>query len=627
MDTMIYDELKNAQRGCPLSEYLAARRLAPPNQLSSLNGASRLRIIDSLLRAIEGVYCHLPQKRSAYATDPPQALRLLRERAVGLSDGEFHLALVGIVTGLRDAHTLYSGPKSDDGEVAALPFLVEQFGPHENPTFIASKIADPSPHRDFEKGVELISWNGIPFARAVDLYADWETGGRPDARRARALESLTFRALEYVPPPDELRVDVEFMSKRGEIRSVNIPWRVVKPGSAVVAEAVGTRASRHAAVNPAAERVRRAKKLMFSGELWRSERESSQLTPRRAGWIPTTMQDVLAARTISPEIGYLRIWSFDVENDDQFIDEVCRLLSLLPQTGLILDVRGNPGGLIWAAERALQLFTPNRIVPTRFSLLATDVTREMATSPFNRMELEAWLPSLEAAISTGDLYSQPLPLTDPEWCNDRGQVYSGPVVCVVDPNTYSAGDLFAAGFVDNQIGPLVSVGEASGGGGANVWTHHALREALEGTQYPLAALPRSVGYSLAVRRAVRSVAADGVPIEDLGVPGIQYAMTSGDLLAGNGNQDLVNFCVQLFEGVDRTAMDVVVAADYVAVTTSGLDELETYVDGRPFERVRTIADGDRIVHSPRPAGAIVELVGRRRGQICQRRRVELQSSR
>ena len=55
---------------------------------------------------------------------------------------------------------------------------------------------------------------------------------------------------------------------------------------------------------------------------------------------------------------------------------------------------------------------------------------------------------------------------DPDTCNDIGQRYSGPVLCVADANTYSAGDLFSAGILDNRVGDLVTVGEATGAGGA-----------------------------------------------------------------------------------------------------------------------------------------------------------------
>ena len=108
----------------------------------------------------------------------------------------------------------------------------------------------------------LESWNSIPFARAVDLHADRETGGRPDARRARALESLTFRALECGPPPDEMAVDIAYRaSPRGTLRETRIPWRVVQPERAQINHQPSSRASRYIAADPAAEAVRRTKKL------------------------------------------------------------------------------------------------------------------------------------------------------------------------------------------------------------------------------------------------------------------------------------------------------------------------------------------------------------------------------
>lgn len=47
---------------------------------------------------------------------------------------------------------------------------------------------------------------------------------------------------------------------------------------------------------------------------------------------------------------------------------------------------------------------------------------------------------------------------------------------------------------------------------------------------------------MAIRRAIRSGRSDGVPIEDLGIRGIPYAMTRRDLL--DGNRDLYGFCAQ-----------------------------------------------------------------------------------
>ena len=559
--------LRRARRGRLLSEALPYEGSAGRSARGSehqLDGGQRLLILDILTKALGGAYAHLPAKRAAYASDPIQALTLLRRRAADLSNAEFHRAVTDIVTGLRDAHTRYIGPETLRGQVAVLPFLVEQYGPERAPRYLVSKLnSDAIDAGDYvlrpgetagdadelKPGSELMSWNGIPFARAVEIHADSETGGRPDSRRARALESLTLRALDYAPPPDEDWVILGYRTGRGPRREVRLPWRVLSPGKAATAIGLGSRAALKVAADPAAEAIRRAKKQMYSTKLWAIDRERP-LTPaplvgrpKVGEWIPTPLQDVVAAKPLSQTVGYLRIWSFDVDDDDAFIAELVRLLGALPPQGLIVDLRSNPGGLIWAAERALQLFTTTRISPTRFSLAATPLTRQMADSAFNRLELEAWNASLQDAVSTGELYAQPLPLTDPDWCNDQDWHYPGRAVAIVDANTYSSGDLFAAGWVDHGIGALVSIGQATGAGGANVWTSHQLRDAIAGTDQSWPAMPGGTGFTIAFRRAIRSAAGDGIPIEDLGVPGLPYEMTRTDLL--DGNKDLLEFCTRL----------------------------------------------------------------------------------
>ncbi|MGN6302440.1 MAG: S41 family peptidase [Angustibacter sp.] len=548
MATLNATDLVAAQRGRPIAAAPEVAEATAP----MLDGGQRQQVVDTLIAVLGGAYAHLPAKRAAYALDPVQELTLLRRRVTELSDAEFHLAVSGVVTRLRDAHTRYIGPVALRGHVAALPFLVEQYGPYDDPQFVVTKTSpDVVGDGSFQPGVRLEWWNGIPFARAVELHADRETGGRPDARRARALESLTFRALDYGPPPDEQWVIIGYRSKRGTAKELRLPWRLLEPGRADTSAQPGSRAQLKQATNPAAEAVRRAKKLLFAPHLWAAESAppAAAVPAQRAGTdtrravgtdLPTSFQDNLAARALTRDLGYLRIWSFDVGDDNAFLDEVTRLLRLLPQKGLVVDLRANPGGLVWAAERMLQLFTDHRIAPTRFQLVASPLTREMAASPFNRMELEPWAESLDDAVSTGEQYAQPLPLTDPEWCNDRGRVYPGAAVAVVDPNTYSSGDLFAAGWVDNEVGPLVCVGEATGAGGANVWTGEQLRDALTGTPHQFAVPPAGVGFTLAIRRAIRSGRSDGVPIEDLGITGIPYAMTRDDLL--HSNKDLYAFC-------------------------------------------------------------------------------------
>ncbi len=648
--TAAQEAIRRAQQGRPLASItkaapspartreapaavLAPARLRPRRARAPvLSPAERDQVLDTFLTLLDGLYSHLPLKRAMYASDPVQRLRLLRQKGTGLDEVGLHLELAAILTELRDAHTRYIGPASLAGQAAALPFMVEAFGAQSRPRYIVSKVATgggpDDPH--FEAGVELEWWNAVPIDRAVDLHARNETGGRPDSRRARALDSLTFRALQYGPPPDEQWVIVGYRDKEGTEREVRVDWRVLRPGRARTAGRLADASNRAYAIDPAAETKRRAKKLLFAPGPWladqsrpsRAKPGGAATAPAVGEWLASTFQDNVAAkvvRTPSGVFGYLRLWTFDLSDDQAFVAEVVRLLGLLPSEGLILDLRANPGGLIWAAERLLQLFTPEPVEPTRFSMLATPLTRAMADAPQNLQELEPWRESLHDAVATGELYSRAAPITPTERCNDIGQVYGGPVVAVVDANTYSSGDLFAAGFYDNQVGLLVTVGEATGAGGANVWRPEDVQNALVGTTFQQHTLPAGIGYTLSVRRATRAGPAEGQAIEDVGVKGHRtYAMTKRDL--SSDNQDLRAFCGKLLASRPLTFLSAVVGAGHaIQVTAKGLDRLDLTVDGRPAASLE-LQDGDTQVDLP-SAWSTVELAAYDGELLRQRRRL------
>jgi C-terminal processing protease CtpA/Prc len=588
--------------------------------VNPLSWAERLDIVDALLEVLDGVYSHLTLKRSLYGFDVVRALEHLRQALPTMTDIEFHRQLTSLVNHLRDAHTQYQGPWTVKDAVASLPFLVEAFGPADRPTYVVSKIDRKSvvdPH--FVKGVTIEYWNGIPLDRAVDLHAENETGGRPDARRARALESLTFRSLEYAPPPDEEWVVLGYRDVKGKTREVRLDWEGFDVGRAPTAShTLGTRIRR--GINDAAEAVRRAKKYRFNRALYNAERKA---TPgRKARGVAPAFADFLSSdirTTKSGRFGYLRIWSFDVDDDQAFLDAAIAHLRRLPDRGLIIDLRDNPGGFIWAAERMLQLFTPNRVTPTKFALRATHLTSAMAQAAFNQSELAAWAESLLTAEQTGEPYSSHLPITPPDICNDIGQHYSGPVVVVVDANTYSSGDLFTAGIVDNGIGPVVCIGQATGAGGANVWSSDDLRAALAAAKSPLPKLIEGVGFTVAIRRAVRSGSADGTLIEDAGVSGQPYEMTHDDIF--KGNRDLIEHCGELLAAMPRTRMNVRRRGRALTVETVGLDQLDLYVGGHPAGvPIALTRDGTRRVRLPADA-TDVEVVGFSDGVVLQRRRI------
>jgi len=114
-------------------------------------------------------------------------------------------------------------------------------------------------------------------------------------------------------------------------------------------------------------------------------------------------------------------------------------------------------------------------------------------------------------------------------------VYQGPVVLLVDALTYSAADMFAAGFADNGIGVIIGADPSTGGGGANKWSHSQLLEL--GTAGPgLQELPQGTEMSLAFLRCTRTgPATQGLAIEDLGVEtDIVVPRALADLISGGG---------------------------------------------------------------------------------------------
>jgi hypothetical protein len=419
---------------------------------------------------------------------------------------------------------------------------------------------------------------------------------------------------------------VGYLTNDGEKKEVRIPWSVIEPGTGPAPIHSTSPAAAAVAVNPGAADVRRAKKLMFNQTLWRQEDSiaTANVGTDAAGNISGRFADNVSARirtTKAGTVGHLRLWGFDLADDDGFVEEVIEILRLLPPEGLIIDLRANPGGLIWAAERLLQLFTPAHVAPTQFSLLATDATRALAEVRQNQAILGAWLPSLTAAISTGELYSQALPITPVELCNNIGQVYGGPVVAIVDATTYSAGDLFAAGFVDNEIGTLVTVGEATGAGGANVWSAETLAALTSDSPIEFRLLPAGAGFTVSIRRATRTGPSAGLPIEDVGVAGHRrYSLTQRDLL--ESNQDLLDYCGQILAATPATDLTVDTDQTTLTITTKGLTLIDIYVDGHPAGPPITPADPTPITMQLPGYEERLEVCGYQGSILRQRRTVQ-----
>jgi len=565
-------------------------------------------------------YVHLPLKRAMHAVDPLQRLRLLEQRAGPLSPRRFHDEMLSIFADLRDRHTLYHVRDPYRDQLAALPFRVQgcvhRIGSrhrHYVVTEVAPEWLPPRPEGSlpFVPGVEITHWNGTPIERVIQQNARWQGGSNRDAQWARGIVNLTDRVLTFTPLPDEDWVDLRYRAGR-RADEIRVEWHVFKLRRSP--EALDRFKRRYGAhrvgIDRIAEGVRRGRKMRFRPQYMALEN-------KRAGpKLPTSFEDrrvsskadAVTWRRVEREgrrYGHLRLWTFDVQDVSGFIESVIDALrDLDARDGLIIDVRSNGGGNIAAGERLLQLFTPWRIEPQRVQFLTTESTRAIAAR--KRSNYSQWRSSLRRSVTTGEAYSDALPLERDhiESCNSRGQHYHGPVVLIVDALCYSTTDVFAAGFQDNRIGKLLGIDGCTGAGGGNPWSLEYIESALTGRSWPLPS--GGTSFDIAVRRNVRVGRRAGLPIEDLGVvPDFEHALTLRDVLGDN--DDLIDKAIAILtaEGPPKR-LDVEVefagGVAHVAIETAGLTELDLYLDGRPAKSLTDVTDGRCGLDLPADAG-------------------------
>jgi hypothetical protein len=519
------------------------------------------------------------------------------------------MEMSGIFHSVRDLHTNYLLPAPFAGMIAYLPFQVERYTDGGQEKYIVTRIAQGMSAPPFGVGVEVTHWNGMPIRRAVAVNADRFAGSNMAARLARGVDSLTVRSLRLHLAPDEEWVTVSYLDADGVRRELRESWLVAPNAPALTdTEAVSTAAA-SMGLDLNADEVGRARALLYAPraveQTFGNLAVDVSAEPAAAGAeVPSTMPMVFRARSVVTAagiFGHLRIFTFSVQDPAAFVGEFVRLVELLPQEGLILDVRGNGGGHIFASEFTLQTLTPRRITPepVQFSCtpLNLEICRRHKDNPTNQIDLGPWFPSMDQAVETGSIYSSAFPITPEDGANSVGQRYFGPVVLVTDARCYSATDIFAAGFQDHEIGPVLGVDDNTGAGGANVWTHgllKALRDIPPDAENPYAALPRQADMRVSIRRTLRVGKRAGTPVEDLGVRcDVRHEITRRDVL--ENNVDLLDAAGALLAGqaVRRLRLTPSVAGGTLTLqlTTGGIDRVDVYVDGRP-RGSSDVADGD-----------------------------------
>ncbi|HYC47481.1 MAG TPA: S41 family peptidase [Burkholderiales bacterium] len=511
-----------------------------------LTQEQRTVILDQAILLLEANYVHLSDKRKRHNIDPVARLKELRERLIGtqpLGDTTaFHDEVDEIFTSARDRHLRYA--RCDSKCFAYLPFDVRQIYEQGKPLYVAASIDAKRVDPEFRNGVRLVTWNGLPINAVVQSQAALEAGSTMDACRALALQTLTTRTLRYDGFPREEKIKVGF-STNGEIKEHPFAWTFVHGASPGV---LPTLIAFFTGLTSRDEDP----KLALLKEL-----REIRLTAISEAFPPKPCADFRRVELQYPKVfeardytisgkpyGYIRIHRFDKKIPEGLFEEVfVDYLHRMPEGGLILDIRDNPGGWINSGERLLQTLPTKkpRIKPETFDMRNTRFNADVCQRD---AQLRAWWPSVDKGWRAGIPYSERLPKTDEEACNVRGMVYKHPVVLVTDALTYSAGDIFAAGFQDHEIGPVLGVHPTTGGGGAAAWSQdQAGKRYWPGTPYQ--ELPEGVSMMTAHRRSFRVYKNQDKVLEDAGVRrDAEHLPTLNDVL--NCDADLIAKAASLF---------------------------------------------------------------------------------
>jgi hypothetical protein len=528
----------------------------------------RLTVLNQAEMMLRNLYAHLAFKK----TDDPEAnpfvaFQQIREQIEALSDFDFHTCMLLALARVRDVHTSYLAPSPYQGAVAFLPFQVRFFEhPKDHFRFVVAKTMAAREdgtlgHDAFKVGAEIVAWDGMEPMDAARLAAQLQPGANADAELSRGVARLTIRSIAShgvlskggIPPFEPIHQTTIRYIAPGEMkkREIAFPWQVA------TGFGQGSFSSAAFSMSDALSLLQYWSKCSY-----RPEKVAMPAAPPVEGaedWLeaqfagdppkPGCPHPDLLRNDAEPgyPFGYLRIRHFAGDApallEDAKLGQAVELLRRFDREargGLILDVRGNPGGQIRLAERMLQLFSPGLIQPLSFHFPRTQFVDDVIA--FYRANAGAagrfaeWLEPQPGDESADEHLTPGRTITPPVLANDTGQIYQGPVVLLFDALTYSAADMFAAGFQDHGIGELIGVDCSTGGGGADKWSYQDVVDnlrAIPGIALP--DLPRDCRLTLAVRRCTRP--GDGQqPIEDIGVaPHLYHARTERDVLENNAD--------------------------------------------------------------------------------------------
>lgn len=612
--------------------------------MPSYTAEERVALVEQAQLMLDQLYVHRERKieLNGPMVDPTPRLALLRETAAELTDQTLHRSLRRVFADQRDLHTTYTLPWPLRCYRSFLPIgLSEVQDQGGQPVLAVEAIAaaalDVAPEaRLVHVGDVLLTYDGMPAYDALDVARREASGANDAASRFRAMQYLTGRghARHFVPPTDTLALTLR--DRLGRVYAVEMPWVVTGDDACLrpTEDEGGTARAKGEAFRLAVD----DDQIFYEQTFHPHDGVAKRLKDLRDVPALPTNDDILSYATFDNELGtwaYLRLKSMVPSTSINGVAaEVRRLLTgpLAATDGLVIDVRGNGGGMIVLGDVLAQLFGPAEIASMRFRLKASRGNLFYVThAPW--LVGTPWEQGVVDAIASGRPFAADLPITLDRASNSGGTAYFKPVAVLTDARCYSTCDLFTAQMQDHGHALVWSAGERTGGGGANNVGHNDFLEELVAAGSdpgPFAALPGGQDMGIAWRAMIRTGLHAGELIEDVGVEADRHVTrTLADLFTQDAGvlrqitAELATRSASMQARVDAGSLapiDVAPAeAGEVSLRVAGTDTISYRLDAgedpttlavTPSRDARRVALPLSTVH---PVGAVatVTAVGRR----------------
>ena len=533
------------------------------------NRRHRARLIDQVITVLHGNYVFTAAHEVQRGIDPVATLLRLRRQLVkpktdtgGTDNWEFCRIMTRIVSLFCDPHTLIELPDEISKHTGFVPFLVESYFDREagRERYYISHVLDNCFDDEIKVGDEVITLNGRPVDETVRTE---KTGDDPVFSSTlrfdrRNLDQLTLIPLRYSIADDQRATTLKLeLSRDGGEPFKHEHMFLFAELSLQTDESL-----RRQKGESELDYIKSTKELLFASP---DDSKISELREHSLRREVIMSEENLRVESLklddSPPIGYVRMFALQTVSRKAFVKRIMQRFADSEEgyAGLIIDLRATQGGSIRLAERFLARISGKTIDP---------VTGQMRNTQLNEMycrhrakkdpaTYRTWADSIRTRTAEGMLYSAALPFSRDDDLDPGDASGIGiPALLIVDRNTASAAEVFAAGFMDNEIGEIIGTHSRTAGACAHgVRFNKLLMENVNGLMYPFNKESRVGRIRLAICRLLRAGKNAGEIIESNGIqPDVIVPLTRDDVLYRN--RDLLATAVsRLLETRGAVAVD------------------------------------------------------------------------